>query len=61
MRVQVSELKELMDLTRCDSLVNPVKCNMKACESINILEIPFFFQIFYIFLPKIRFMERWYW
>ena len=47
MRVQVSELKELMDLTRCDSLANPVKCNMKACESINIFKIQIF-SIFFI-------------
>ena len=34
MSVRVTELKELMDLTRCDTLAVPLKCNPKACESI---------------------------
>lgn len=33
MNVNVVELKELMDLTRCDTLAVPLKCNVKACES----------------------------
>ena len=33
--VSVNELKELMDLTQCDTLAVPLKCNAKACESKN--------------------------
>jgi len=38
MNVNVVELKELMDLTRCDTLAVPLKCNNKACESKLVVE-----------------------
>jgi len=34
--VDVTELKELIDLTRCDTLSVPLKCDPKACESIKV-------------------------
>jgi hypothetical protein len=34
MSVRVTELKELMDLTQCDTLAVPLKCNPKACENL---------------------------
>ena len=33
MSVRVTELKELMDLTQCDTFAVPLRCNPKACES----------------------------
>ena len=33
MHVRVTDLKELMYLTRCDTLSVPLKCNSKAAES----------------------------
>ena len=38
MTVDVTELKELMDLTSCDTLAVPLKCNVKACESNNFIK-----------------------
>jgi len=34
MFVRVTDLKELMDLTKCDTLAVPLKCNNKAAENI---------------------------
>jgi hypothetical protein len=36
MDVRVNNLKELMDVTQCDTLSVPLKCNVKACESIKL-------------------------
>ena len=61
--VQLKELKELMDLTKCDTLAVPLKCNPKACESIlnilsNLIQLKFLNNINLIYL---RFMKSWYW
>ena len=39
MSVRVTDLKELMDLTKCDTLTVPLKCNNKADESIQLISL----------------------
>ena len=35
MDVRVNSLKELMNVTQCDTLTVPLKCNPRACESMK--------------------------
>ena len=63
MDVQVNELKELMDFTKCDTLAVPLKCDPKACESKNIFYVflIIFDQLTFTFKSYFRLVERWYW
>ena len=43
LNVYVKEQYELMKLAKCDTLLVPLKCDPRACESIVILKLCFYF------------------